>query len=74
MMSIFVSHWSIITRITFLHNIVFKLLSKVTGPQNIGHLPTYISRDQSLCHTDPFYTKYDIPPSNSLAQGVTLHA
>ena len=45
--------WSIITSMTFLHQIVFKILSKVTGPWKLSHWPTYNSWGQSLCHTDP---------------------
>ena len=50
--SIFVSHWSIISSMTFLHQIVLKMLSEITGLQNIGHWPTYILWVQWLCHTD----------------------
>ena len=57
MRSIFVSNSSIITNMIFLHQIV-KILSKVSGAWNIGHWPTYILWGH--------YTKYDIPPSNSL--------
>ena len=44
----FVSHWSIIPNI-FLHQ---KILSKITGPRNLGHWLTYILWGQSLCHID----------------------
>ena len=48
----FVSHWSIIPYIIFLHQTVFKILSKITGPRNIGHWSTGILWGQSLCQTD----------------------
>ena len=48
--SIFVLHWYIIPTMTFFHQIVLKILSKITGPQNIGHWPTYILWVQSSCH------------------------
>ena len=53
--SIFVSHWSIIPSMTFLHQIIFKILSKITDPWNIGQWSTYILWGQSLCHTDRLY-------------------
>ena len=56
MRSLFVSHWSIILTMTFLHQIVLKILGKITGPQNIGHWPTV-----TLIH----YLKFNIPPSSS---------
>ena len=55
MWSIFVSHWFITLSVTFIHQIVFKIQSKITGPWNIGHWPIYILCSQSLCHTDPLY-------------------
>ena len=54
MRSIFVPYWSIIPSITLLHQIVFKILSLITGLPKIGHWSTYISWSQSLCHTDAF--------------------
>ena len=51
--SMFVSHWSIIQCMTFLHQIVLKTLSEITEPQNISHWPTFILWGQSLCNTDP---------------------
>ena len=48
----FVSYWSIIQNIIFLHQTVFKILSKITGPWNIGHWPTGILWGQSLRQTD----------------------
>ena len=51
--SIFVSRWSIIPSMTFLHQIVLKVLSNITRPQNLGRWLTYMLWRQSLCHTDP---------------------
>ena len=51
MRSIFVSYWFIIPSTTLLHQIVFKILSLITGLWKIGHWSTYISWSQSLCHT-----------------------
>ena len=51
--SIFVSRWSIIPSKTFLHQIVLKILSNITRPQNLGCWLTYMLWRQSLCHTDP---------------------
>ena len=48
--SIFLPYWSIISSTKLLHQIVFKILSKITGLRNIGHWPTYIWWGQSLCH------------------------
>ena len=49
MRSVFVSHWSIVPNMTFIHYIVFKILSKINGPRNIGHWPTY--HEINLCVT-----------------------
>ena len=65
MRSIFVSHWSIITSMTFLHQIVLKILSKITGLQN-KVINLHIFYEVNLCVTLIHYHKYDIPPSNSL--------
>ena len=65
MRSIFVSHWSIIQSMTFIHQIVFKMQSKITGSWNIGHRPLYIYL-VNLCVTLIHYIKYDLHPSNSL--------
>ena len=45
------SHWCIIQNMNymmFIHQIIFKILSKITGPWN-----TCILWGQSLCYTDP---------------------
>ena len=55
----FVSHWSIIPNIIFLHQTVFTILSKITGPWNIGHI------EVNLCVKLIHYPKYDLHPSNS---------
>ena len=39
--SSFVSHRSIIPNMTFIHQTIFKILSTITGLQNIGHWPTF---------------------------------
>ena len=57
MMSIFVSHLSIIPSMTFIHQIVLKILNKIAGPWNIGHWPTYILLGQA-CVALTHYPKY----------------
>ena len=52
------SHWSIIQNIIFLHQTVFKILSKIIRPQNIFY-------EVNLCVTLIHYPKYDLQPSNS---------
>ena len=42
MCSIFVLHWFIRSSVTFIHQIVFKRIGKITGPWNIGQWPIYI--------------------------------
>ena len=49
--SLIVSHWSTIPSMTFNHQIVFKILTKITGPWNTGQWPVYILWGHSLCHT-----------------------
>ena len=49
--SIFVSHWSITPNTIFLHQIILKILSKITRPLNIGHVDLYLIWGQSLCYT-----------------------
>ena len=51
MRSIFVSHWSIIPIIMFIHQIILKILSKITRPLNIGHVDLYLFWGQGLGHT-----------------------
>ena len=46
-----VSHWSIIPTMMFIHQIILKILSKITRPWNIGDVDLYLVRDQSLGHT-----------------------
>ena len=49
--SIYVSHWSIIPTMMFIHQIILKILSKITRPWNIGHADLYLLWGQSLGHT-----------------------
>ena len=49
--SISVSHWSIIPTMMFIHQIILKILSKITRPWNIGHVDLYLFWGQSLGHT-----------------------
>ena len=46
--SIYVSHWSIIPTMMFIHQIILKMLSKITRPWNIGHVDLYLLWGQSL--------------------------
>ena len=71
--SIFVSHWCIIPSTTFLHQVAFKIWNKITGPENIGHWPTYTWCGQSLCHTDPLYQLWysSIKYSSNLLSKIT---
>ena len=63
--SIFVSHQSIIPNMTFIPQIIFKILSKITWPRNIGHWPTY-NNEVNLWFALIHYPTYDIHPSNTL--------
>ena len=47
----YVSHWSIIPTMMFIHQIILKILSKITRPWNIGHVDLYLLWGRSLCHT-----------------------
>ena len=49
--SIYVSHWCIIPTMMFIHQIILKILSKITRPWNIGHVDLYLLWGQSLGHT-----------------------
>ena len=51
MRSIFVSHWSIIPTMMLIHQIIMKILSKITRPWNKGHVDLYLFLGQSLDHT-----------------------
>ena len=51
MRSIFVSLWSIIPTMMFIHQIILKILSKITRPWNIGLSDIYLFWGQSLGHT-----------------------
>ena len=62
----YVSHWSIIPAMMFIHQIILKTLSKITRPWNIGHVIfifTLRSKFGSYCH---IIWKYDTHASNSL--------
>ena len=45
--SIYVSHWSIIPTMMFIHQMNLKILSKTTRPWNIGHVDLYLLWAQS---------------------------
>ena len=47
----YVSHWSIIPTLMFIHQKILKILSKITRPWNIGHVDLYLLWGQSLGHT-----------------------
>ena len=49
--SICMTHWSIIPTMMFIHQIILKILSKITRPWNIGHVDLYLLWGQSLGHT-----------------------
>ena len=49
--SMYVSHWSIIPTIMFVHQIILQILSKITRPWNIGHVDLYLLWGQNLGHT-----------------------
>ena len=49
--TIYVSHWSIIPNTMFIHQIILKILSKITRPWKIGHVDLYLLWGQSLGHT-----------------------
>ena len=49
--SIYVSHWSLIPTMMFIHQIILMILSKITRPWNIGHVDLYLHWGQSLGHT-----------------------
>ena len=47
----YVSHWSIIPTMMFIHQIILTILSKITRPWNIGCVDLYLLCGQSLGHT-----------------------
>ena len=49
--SMYVSHWSIIATMMFIHQIILKILSKITRPWNTDHVDLYLLWSQSLGHT-----------------------
>ena len=52
--SIFVSHWTIISIMMFIHQIILKILSQITRPWNIGHVDLYLFWSHGLGHTFSF--------------------
>ena len=48
---IYVTHWSIIATMMFIHQIILKIFSKITRPWNIGHVDLYSLWGQCLGHT-----------------------
>ena len=63
--SMYVSHWSIIPTMTFIHQIILKILSKITRPWNIGHVDIFTLRSKFGSHC-LIIRKYDTHASNSL--------
>ena len=49
--SIYASHWSIIPTMMFIHQIILKILSKITRAWNICHVDLYLLWGQSLGQT-----------------------
>ena len=45
------THWSIIPTMMFIHQIILKILSKITRPWNIGHDDLYLLWGQRLSRT-----------------------
>ena len=67
MRSITVSHWSIIPTMLFIHQIILKILSKITRPWNIGHVDLYLFFwGQSLGHTESLSENMTLIHQNSL--------
>ena len=66
MRSMFVSHWSILPTMIFIHQIILKILSKITRPWSIDHVDLYLFWGQSLGHTIIIIWKYDTSSSNNL--------
>ena len=50
----------------YIHQIVFKIYGKITGPWNIGHIDLYLFWGQSLGHTDSIIPNNIVHTSNSL--------
>ena len=51
MRSIFVPDWSTLPIMMFIHQIILKILNKITIPWNIGHVDLYLFWGQGLGHT-----------------------
>ena len=63
--SIYVSHWSIIPTMMFIHHIILKILSKITRPWNIGHADLFYF-EVKVWVTCLIIWKYGTHASNSL--------
>ena len=63
--SIYVSHWSIIPTMMFIHQIILKILSKITRPWHIGHVDLFTLRSKFGSHCLIIW-KYDTHASSSL--------
>ena len=62
--SVYVSHWSLIPTMMFIHQIILTILNKITRPWNIGHVDIYLkSKFGSHCL---IIWKYDTHASNNL--------
>ena len=60
-----VSHWSIIPTMMFIHQIILKILSKITRPWNIDHVDLFTLRSKFGSHCLIIWI-YDTHASNSL--------
>ena len=58
-------HGTSIPSMTFIHEIVFKMQDKITGPQNIGHIDLHIHLGQLWCNMESI-SLVRVHPSNSL--------
>ena len=63
--SMYVSHWSIIPTMMFIHQIILRILSKITRRWNIGHVDIFNLRSKFGSHCLIIW-KYDTHASNSL--------
>ena len=63
---IYVSHWSIIPTMMFIHQIILKILSKITSPWNIVHVDLYLFFRAKFGSHCLIIWKYDTHASNSL--------
>ena len=63
--SIYMSHWSIMPTMMFIHQIILRILSKITSPWNIGHVDIFTLRSKFGSHCLIIW-KYDTHASTSL--------